>query len=67
MQIRVVFAWTVKIGGDGRADSPGHSAKYGSYGIIYLRTNKVLHIESVQVYYNTNALNKSTNKFQLPI
>ena len=31
------------IGGDGRADSPGHSAKYGSYGIIDLRTNKVLH------------------------
>ena len=22
------------IGGDGRADSPGQSAKYGSYGII---------------------------------
>ena len=29
------------IGGDGRADSPGHSAKYGSYGIIDLSTNKV--------------------------
>ena len=37
------------IGGDGRADSPGHSAKYGSYGIIDLSTNKVLHIELVQV------------------
>ena len=22
------------LGGDGRADSPGHSAKYGSYSII---------------------------------
>ena len=37
------------IGGDGRADSPGHSAKYGSYGIIDLHTNKILHIELVQV------------------
>ena len=37
------------IGGNGRADSPGHSAKYGSYGIIDLETNKVIHIELVQV------------------
>lgn len=41
---------SLSIGGDGRADSPGHSAKYGSYGIIDLNTNKVLHIELVQVY-----------------
>ncbi|XP_065920854.1 THAP domain-containing protein 5-like isoform X2 [Dysidea avara] len=26
------------VGGDGRADSPGHSAKYGSYGVIDLDT-----------------------------
>ena len=38
------------VGGDGRADSPSHSAKYGSYGVIDLDTNKVLHIELVQVY-----------------
>ena len=38
-------------GGDGRADSPGHSAKYESYSVIDLRTNKVLHIDLVQVYY----------------
>ena len=37
------------IGGDGRADSPGHSAKYGSHDLIDLDTNKVLHIELVQV------------------
>ena len=37
------------IGGDGRADSPGHSAKYGSYGIIDLTSNKVIHLELVQV------------------
>jgi len=34
------------IGGDGRADSPDHSEKFGSYGIL---DNKVLHIELVQV------------------
>ena len=39
----------LSIGGDGRADSPGHSAKYGSYGLIDLDTNKVIHIELVQV------------------
>ena len=37
------------IGGDGRADSPGHSAKYGSYGIIDLDTNKVIDIQLIQV------------------
>ena len=45
-----VQSTSLSIGGDGRADSPGHSAKYGSYGIIDLNTNKVLHIELVQVY-----------------
>ena len=45
----------ITIGGDGRANSPGHSAKYGSYGIIDLRTNKVLHIELVQVCTYSNA------------
>ena len=39
----------VVIGVDGRADSPGHSAKFGSYGIIDMNTNKVIHIELVQV------------------
>ena len=43
------------IGGDGRADSPGHSAKYGSYGIIDVRTQKVLHVELVQVCTYSNA------------
>jgi len=37
------------IGGDGRADSPGHSAKYGSYGIIDLATNKIIDMQLVQV------------------
>ena len=37
------------IGGDGRADSPGHSAKYGSCGILDLTTNKVINMQLVQV------------------
>ena len=37
------------VGGDGRADSPGYSAKYGSHGVIDLSNNKVIHIELVQV------------------
>ena len=44
----------VVIGGDGRANSLGHSAKYGSYGIIDMKTNKVIHIELVQVKATAN-------------
>ncbi|KAM9424524.1 uncharacterized protein KZ484_002582 [Pholidichthys leucotaenia] len=36
------------LGGDGRADSPGHSAKYGSYTTMELRLNKVIDIQLVQ-------------------
>ena len=37
------------LSGDGRADSPGHSAKYGSYSVIELSCNKVLDFKLVQV------------------
>ena len=37
------------LGGDGRADSPGHSAKFGSYSIIDLDQGKVVDIQLVQV------------------
>ena len=37
------------LGGNGRADSPGHSAKYGSYSIIELNKNKVIDLKLVQV------------------
>ena len=36
------------IGGDGRCDSMGHSAKYGSYTAVDLQQNKILHVELVQ-------------------
>ena len=40
------------LAGDGRSDSPGHSAKYGGYNIIEQRLNKVLDIQLVQVNYD---------------
>ena len=39
------------IGGDGRADSPGHSAKYGSYSLIDFDSNKIIHMELVQIKF----------------
>lgn len=38
----------VILGGDMRADSPGHSAKYGSYSMMNLRTNKIIDLQLVQ-------------------
>ena len=35
--------------GDGRCDSPGHSAKYGSYTVIEQKINRVLDFQMVQV------------------
>ena len=37
------------LSGDGRADSPGHSAKHGSYTVIEMSCNKVLDYKLVQV------------------
>ena len=37
------------LAGDGRADSPGHSAKYGSYSVIDMEANKLLDFKLVQV------------------
>ena len=37
------------IGGDGRADSPGHSAKFGSYTVFDLKQKSVIDIELVEV------------------
>ena len=37
------------LAGDGRSDSPGHCAKYGSYSVIELSCSKVLDFKLVQV------------------
>jgi hypothetical protein len=39
----------IVLGGDGRADSPGHSAKYGSYGLVDEETGMIVDIKLVQV------------------
>ncbi|CAN7977712.1 unnamed protein product [Ixodes persulcatus] len=39
------------LAGDGRSDSPGHSAKYGTYTVVDVSTKKVLHVETVQVNF----------------
>lgn len=48
----------VVAGGDGRCDSPGHSAKYGTYSIVDTASSKVLDFSLVQVteVKNSNAM-----------
>ncbi|XP_026114078.1 uncharacterized protein LOC113092627 [Carassius auratus] len=38
----------VVLGGDMHADSPGHSAKYGTYSLMDLRANKIMEIQLIQ-------------------
>lgn len=47
--LAVVRGSPVVLGGDGRADSMGHSAKFGSYALMDLQRNKVLDVQLVQV------------------
>ena len=37
------------LGGDGRCDSPGHSAKYGTYTLMDLESGQIVDIQLVQV------------------
>ena len=43
------FDEPLSLRGDGRSDSPGHSAKYGAYTLMDLHHNMVLDVELVQV------------------
>ena len=43
------FDEPLSLGGDGRSDSPGHSAKFGSYTLMDLEHNTILDVELVQV------------------
>ncbi|XP_074649011.1 uncharacterized protein LOC141904327 [Tubulanus polymorphus] len=38
----------LSLGGDGRCCSPGHTAKYGSYSIIDMETQKILDFQLIQ-------------------
>ena len=41
------------LGGDARMDSPGHSAKYGSYTLMDLERNKIIDTQLIQVTRTT--------------
>ena len=57
--------WKKKLAlsGDGRADSLGHSAKYGSYTVIEMACNKVLDYKLVQVCLQVNVVITKGVKF----
>ena len=44
------------LGGDGRADSPGHTAKYGSYTMMDLNSGKIIDIQLVQVIVTISSI-----------
>ena len=48
------------LAGDGRCDSPGHNAKYGTYSIMHVTTEKILAFSLVQVseVNNSNCMEK---------
>ena len=39
------------IGGDGRAESPGHSARFGSYTVMTLKKGIVIDLVQVSTLY----------------
>ena len=41
------------LSGDGKADSPGHSAKYGSYTVIDISCNKAMDIKCLWILIAT--------------
>ncbi|XP_052084466.1 uncharacterized protein LOC127721708 [Mytilus californianus] len=45
---------SLKLGGDARCCSPGHTAKYGSYSVMDLTTSKVIDMQLVQSNEVTN-------------
>ncbi len=49
VKVLQAFGEPLSLGGDGRSDSPGHSAKYGSYTLMDLEHNAVLDVELVNV------------------
>ena len=46
---QVKMKGAVSLNGDGRCDSPGHNAKYGTYTLLYDNTGKITAFSIVQV------------------
>ena len=55
------------LAGDGRCDSPGHNAKYGTYGLMEVTTEKIVDFSLVQVseVANSSAMEKEGLKRRL--
>ena len=49
VQVLQAFDEPLSLGGDGRSDSPGHCAKFGSYTLMDLEHNTILDVQLVQV------------------
>ena len=50
-EVRETAGTGLVLAGDGRADSPGHCAKYGTYTLIEETTRKVVDFQIVQVTF----------------
>ena len=51
IEVLQAFDEPLSLGGDGRSDSHGHSAKYGAYSLMDLEHNVILNVELVQVCF----------------
>ena len=49
----------IVVSGDGRADTPGHSAKYGSYSLMDMNSSHIIDIQLVQVLLNKHLNDES--------
>ena len=45
----------IEVSGDGRCDSPGYNAKYGTYSIMDQLTNKIIHFHVVNLKETSNS------------
>ena len=53
-------------GGDGRSDTPGHSAKFGSYVLMEMESNAIIDMQLVQVGLSYHSHTQSCNSYAQP-
>jgi len=66
-EIKANHGGKVILAGDGRSDSPGHCAKFGSYTVIEQQLNKVLDIQVVQVSSYCITMRKVAVYYTVPV